>query len=119
MKNNLPKVFKNTTKCHFNNNTKVYMTKSAKNEEQERKEETIINQKLQKRNYNSINSVEEKLSKIIIGNKQYTYKVPVEIELQERTIATRIIGKTKNYILTIDNEKIEIGKIKNITIIEK
>jgi hypothetical protein len=119
MKNNLPKVFKNATKGHFNNKTKVYMTKSVKNEEQERTEETIINQKLQKRNYNSINSVEEKLSKLIIRNKHYTYKVPVEIELQDRTIATKIIGKTKNYILTIDNEKIEIGKIKNIIMSEK
>lgn len=119
MKNNLPKVFKNTSKRKFNNNEKVYITKSENSEKNEIQEEPMINQNSHKHNQSNLNKIEEKLSKLINGNKHYTYKVPVKIEMQDKIITTKVIGRTRNYILTIDNEKIEIGKIKNITTIEK
>lgn len=120
MKENLPKVFKNTLKKQINNNEKVYITKTEHKDIKEY-ENNIKNKQHQQQinGENSPNAVEETLSKIINGKKHYTYKIPVEIELQDRTIATKIIGKTKNSILTTENEKIEIKEIKNITIIEK
>lgn len=119
MKNNLPKVFKNTPKRKFNNNEKVYITKSESSEKHEIQEEPMINKKLHKHNQSNLNKIEEKLTKLINRNKHYIYKVPVKIEMQDKIITTKIIGRTRNYILTIDNEKIEIGKIKDITTMEK
>lgn len=120
MKDNLPKVFKNILEKQIENNEKVHMTKAEINNREKITATEEINQRISQNNKQKVlNIVEKKLSKLINDKKHYTYRIPVEIELQDKTITTKIIGKTKNTILTIDNEKIEIEKIKNITIIEK
>ena len=58
----------------------------------------------------------DKQIQTILNTKKYIYKIPVEIETEKETIITKIIGKNKNNIITIDNELIKIDTITNIKI---
>ncbi len=50
----------------------------------------------------------------IFNSKDYIYKIDVYIKTDEGTFPKRIIGKNKDYLITIDNEYIPINKIKDI-----
>lgn len=95
----LPKVFKNKINKPINNNEKVFY---SNNKAEVTKQETVdgknINQK--------INS--------IFSSPNYIYKANVEITLKDKVINKRIIGRNKNYIITMDNELIPIVDILDI-----
>ncbi len=59
--------------------------------------------------------VRNEINKLFKENK--LYKKEVEIEINEETIKTKIIGKTENHIISIDNRVIKIDDIKKFKIL--
>lgn len=57
--------------------------------------------------------IEVKLNEIFKKTK-YTYKINTKITLKDKIINEKIIAKTKEYLLTIKNEKIYIKDILDI-----
>ncbi|MEG1146740.1 MAG: hypothetical protein RSE21_04845 [Bacilli bacterium] len=93
----LPKVFQNTViKNNMNNKKYVY----GENNEPSKT--------------NPI-SIQKKISEIFKSSK-YIYKMDVEIQLENKVINKKIIAKTKDYLLTMENEKIMINEIKDIIV---
>lgn len=95
----LPKVFKNKINKTINNNKKVFY---SNNKEEITKQETIDSKNINQK----INS--------IFSSPNYIYKANVEITLKDKVINKRIIGRNKNYIITMDNELIPIVDIIDI-----
>ena len=116
MEKKLPKVFANKIEKEINNNEKIYNSSHKEKQEirQIQKEietkKAIIN--LENKNIN------QKINEII-NSKKHIYKIPVKIKTETEEINTKIIGKNKNNIITIDNKLIKIETIKNIEICEK
>lgn len=92
----LPGVFHNKISKTFNNNERVYYSNNHTN--------------------NNINDSRNVLQKIndIFSSPNYVYKANVEITLKDKTITKRIIGRNKNYIITMDNDLIPIADIVSI-----
>lgn len=96
----LPKVFHNTINKKINNNESVFYSNNQKIDEN-------INNKSDSKNIlQKINS--------IFSSPNYVYKANVEITLKDKTITKRIIGRNKNYIITMDNDLIPIQDIIDI-----
>lgn len=92
-----PKVFHSSNKT-FNNNKSVYYGKSN---------EDISSKTI----YQKIND--------IFSSPNYIYKANVEITLKNETIIKRIIGRNKDYLITMDNKLIKIADIIDIKSIKK
>ncbi|MEG0021326.1 MAG: hypothetical protein RSB77_00085 [Bacilli bacterium] len=93
----LPKVFQNTViKNNMNNKKYVYGENPKPSKE------------------NPI-SIQKKIAEIFKSSK-YIYKMDVEIQLENKVINKKIIAKTKDYLLTMENEKIMINEIKDIIV---
>ena len=92
-----PKVFHSTNKT-FSNNKNVYYGSNS---------EPISSKTI----YQKIND--------IFSSPNYIYKANVEITLKDRTINKRIIGRNKDYLITMDNELIKIIDIIDIKSIKK
>lgn len=90
---NLPKVYQNNNINLDNHDQIIYYSK----------DNSI------KSNYN----IKEKIANIF-NKKSYIYKINVEIEDENKTYSTTIIGKTDKFLITINNELIPINNIKNI-----
>ncbi len=121
MKKELPKVFVNKIEKELKNNEKIHVSDHEKNLiEQKNKNQKPDNSKNNKNQteYKIINTINKKINEIM-NNKKYIYKIPVRITTEEKEITTKIIGKNKTNIITIDNELIKIKDIKNIEIYEK
>ena len=96
----LPKVFHNKLEKQINNNEKVYYSSNRTSENNQ-------NTNMSKKNINQIiNS--------IFSSSDYIYKANVEIVLKDKKIIKRIIGRNKNYLITMDNELIKISDIVDI-----
>ena len=66
------------------------------------------------KNYSlSLTELNKKINTIFKSNN-YIYKIKVEITLKDKVINTYLIGKTKNNLITLDNELININDIENI-----
>lgn len=91
----LPKVFHNIDK-KFNNNSSVFYGKGERNNE-------VVDSR----------NVLQKINDIFSSPK-YVYKANVEITLKDKTVTKRIIGRNKNYIITMDNDLIPITDIIDI-----
>lgn len=98
----LPKVFRNNVDKRFNNNNSVYYSYND-----ERSEDVVDNK-----------TVVQKINEIF-SSPNYVYKANVEITLKDKKITKRIIGRNKNYIITMDNMLIPISEIVNIRSIKK
>lgn len=114
MEKKLPKVFANKIKKEINNNEKVYTSI----EERSKEESMIKNPEEKKPSNKQIKTINQKINEII-NTKKYIYKIPVKIITQEQELKTKIIGKNNKNIITIDNQLIEINKIKEIYIDEE
>ena len=103
----LPKVFHNTIDKKFNNNDTVFYSNKLT------KDETDVNlEKVDSKNIlQKINS--------IFSSPNYIYKANVEIVLKDRKVTKRIIGRNKDYIITMDNELIPIIDIIDINSTKK
>lgn len=92
----LPKVFQNSINKDFKNNDNVFYSSERS------KEENI-----------GARNVLQKINDIF-SSPSYVYKANVEIVLKDKTINKRIIGRNKNYIITMDNELIPVTDIIDI-----
>lgn len=101
----LPKVFHNKIDKKFDNNSSVFYS-SNNNEDRELVE---------------INDSRNILQKIndIFASPNYVYKANVEITLKDKKVTKRIIGRNKNYIITMDNSLIPITDIVDIKSLKK
>lgn len=97
----LPEIYKNNINKKINNNKKMCI---LKNVNEEIKEKTV--------------NIEEILSKIFNGIG-YSYNIPILIETKNKKYETSLITKTKNNVVTIDNDIIPINEIVNIKILKK
>ncbi len=93
--NKLPKVFANQNLGKLNNNETIYYDRKINNTK------------------NSDINISHKINELFRSTK-YVYKIDVKITT-EKTIATyKIIGKTNDNLITIDNELIPINSIIDI-----
>ena len=106
MKKELPKIFKNSITSDHTHNKKVYY-------ESERnsivKENNIKNDRL---------SVDEKIRKLFKSSR-YVFNINVLIKTNKKDYDTKIAGKVKNSLVTVDNEVIPIIEINDIIIKDK
>ena len=99
------KIFANRIDKKINNNQKIYDIK----EEKETYE--VFN------NYeeNDNLTVKEKLEKIFQRNG-YVFNVNVRIITDKKSYDTKIAGKVNNFLITLDNDIININDVKDIII---
>lgn len=93
----LPKVFHNKIDKNFNNNRSVYYSNNNYQEDRSVDTRTVLQK---------IND--------IFSSPNYVYKANVEITLKDKKVTKRIIGRNKNYIITMDNDLILISDIVDI-----
>lgn len=104
MKKNLPKIFKNEIKkTNLNNRNIYYSLNETKN----------LNKLDKKDDFDNLNYVEDKLKKIFKSSR-YVFNIGVIIKTNKKDYDTKIAGKVKNSIITIDNEIIPIIEINDI-----
>lgn len=98
MNKKLPKVFQNQINKNINNNEKYYY--SANN----------------KKNKNEINEPKNirKIINSIFLSPNYIYKANVIIKTKNAEYETKIIGRNKEYLITMDNKTIKIDDIIDI-----
>jgi len=101
----LPKVFHNNVNKKFNNNSNVFY---SCNDNRNLKNDDVYDKK------NVLQKINE-----IFSSPNYIYKANVEITLKDKKITKRIIGRNKNYIITMDNMLIPINDILDIKSIKK
>lgn len=106
MKKELPKVFANKINKEIKNNEKIYISQQKTNSVSEDKNQKETKKKKEK----NINQIIDE----IMNTHNYIYKIPVKIKTPEKEITTKIIGKNKKNIITIDNELIKIEEIIDI-----
>ena len=94
----LPKVFHNKIDKKFTNNRSVYYSSSNNSSNNEVVDTRTIKQKIND----------------IFSSPNYVYKANVDITLKDKKITKRIIGRNKDYIITMDNELILIEDIIDI-----
>lgn len=99
MKKDLPKVY--GLNVDHDTNSRMAYTKS--DEEIIKKEEKEIFKK----------PINQKI-KDLFNSTNYIYKIDAVIELEDKTITKRLIGRTSDYLITIDNEQIPISEILDI-----
>lgn len=100
MNKKLPEIFQNKIEKPLTNNNNVYYSAKEKSEELEEIR-------------SDAKSIREKINDIF-SSPNYIYKANVKITIGNQTINTRIIGRNKNYLITMDNKTILIDDITNI-----
>jgi len=98
----LPKVFHNKIDKKFDNNRSVYYSSNGDGNDivdntQVRDSKTVL----------------QKINEIF-SSPNYVYKANVDITLKDRKVTKRLIGRNKNYIITMDNDLIPIDDIVDI-----
>lgn len=106
MEKDLPKIFKNDVKKTNSNNRNVYYSLNDKE---------ALNRNKDIDNIDNLNKVEEKLKKIFKSSK-YVFNIGVIIKTDKKDYDTKIAGKIKNSIITVDNEIIPIIEINDIIV---
>jgi hypothetical protein len=104
MKKELPKIYSET--IDRDTNHVVAYTRSG--EKQEVSKQTSGTKGFEK-------SVSQKINEIF-KSVNYVYKIDVVIQTNEGEFVKQIVGRNKNHIITMENEQIEIDKIKDIYI---
>lgn len=96
LKKKLPEMFQNKIDKNLENNNKLYY--SASNEIPIKKTKKNIHKKISE----------------IFSSPNYIYKANVKITTNDKTFNTQIIGRNKNYLITMDNKTISINSIIDI-----
>lgn len=99
----LPKVFRNNVNKKFNNNKSVYYSNRNSNTIEDIKDNRNVLQKINE----------------IFSSPNYVYKANVEITLKDKKVTKRIIGRNKDFIITMDNTLIPVSDIVDIKSIKK
>lgn len=97
MEKNLPKVYANPINKVLTNNKDIFYSTNIK----ERKETR------------SINDINREINSIF-ASSNHVYKSKVRIKTSTEEFDTIIVGRTKNYLLTLKGEKITITSIEDI-----
>lgn len=105
----LPKMYRNKIEKEMTNNERIYSSLFSKeynisHDKEERVEKTNKNL-----------TVEQKIANIF-NSPNYIYKIDVVIVTDTNKEIKRIVGKTKTNLITMDNEYIPIGTIRDIYI---
>ena len=106
MDKKLPKVFQNKIDKDISNNDKFYYSANKDqiiNETKENNKSKIIKP----------NNINKKINEIF-SSPSYVYKANVEVTTKDSTITTKIIGRNKSYLITMDNKTIPINDIVDI-----
>lgn len=101
----LPKVFQNNVDKKFNNNSSVYYSSNdnrSPNTEEVKDNKTIL----------------QKINEIF-SSPNYVYKANAEISLKDKKVNKRIIGRNKEFLITMDNTLIPIKDIVDIKSVKK
>ena len=101
----LPKVFQNNVDKKFNNNSSVYYSSN---------DNRSLNTEEAKDNRTILQKINE-----IFSSPNYVYKANVEISLKDKKVTKRIIGRNKDFLITMDNTLIPISDIIDIKSIKK
>lgn len=101
----LPKVFQNNVDKKFNNNSSVYYSSN---------DNRSLNAEEAKDNRTILQKINE-----IFSSPNYVYKANVEISLKDKKVTKRIIGRNKDFIITMDNTLIPISDIVDIKSVKK
>ena len=100
MEKKLPKVFQNKINKKLHNNNEYY--NSSQKTKQEAKESTT-----------KPNNIRKKINEIF-ASPNYIYKANVTIKTKDKVSNERIIGRNKNFLITMDNKTIPIDDIIDI-----
>lgn len=92
----LPELYKNLNSKPMDNNKKVYY---AKEKDTRTFQTTTITEELDS----------------IFHSLGYSYNIPVKLVTKTKTIYTSLVARTKENVLTIDNQTIPISDIIEIT----
>lgn len=98
MEKKIPKVFQNDIDKDISNNDKYYYSANKSKKEKTVNKPININKKINE----------------IFSAPTYVYKANVEIKTNNSTFTTKIIGRNKNYLITLDNKTIPINDIVDI-----
>ena len=101
MNNKIPKVFQNKINKDFKTNDKIYYSNKT------------IDNETKLPNNNSYNNLNKKINEIFTS-PNYIYKANVEIITKEEKYTTKIIGRNKTQLITMDNKTIPIKDIIDI-----
>ena len=104
MNKDLPEMFKGSINKDTNNNERVFSTLNSS--------KTIINNNSNINNYSKY-EVNKKINDIF-NSSDYVYKVDVTIVTEDGEYKKRVVGKVKDSLITMDNEKIPIDSIRDI-----
>lgn len=94
----LPEVFHNSINKKLSNNNNIFYSKDDTNMVEEKKDRKNIRKKIND----------------IFSSSDYVYKANVKITTSDNSFVTKIIGKNKNYLITMDNKIIPIEDIIDI-----
>ena len=97
MREDLPKVFANKIDKKINNTQDIYYEDNSRNNSDMRDARTV-NKKIAD----------------IFDSSSFVYKSSVKITTRDRVISKTIVGRRGNYLLTMDNEAIDINEIVDI-----
>lgn len=106
MKKELPSIYKNTVDKRVTRNLEVCRVSNESLDESSRKKISSTRSEL---------TVEEKLKRLF-QSKRYIFNIPVEIVTSRKSYETKIAGKVKNSIVTIEGDTIPIIEIEDIII---
>ena len=102
MNKKLPKIYKSSINKTINNNKKVdYVSKKV----------------VSKNKDSDIFDINTKISDILNSNRHF-FNTKVLIETKDKQYKTKLAGKIKDYIITLDNDIIFIKDIINIEILK-
>ena len=105
MDKKLPKVFQNKIDKDVSNNDKYYYSANKTNDNNIK--ESVNKKVIKPKNIN------KKINEIF-ASPTYVYKANVEITTKDSTITTKVIGRNKSYLITMDNKTIPINDIIDI-----
>ena len=106
MDKKLPKVYQNTIDKDISNNDKYYYSANKAENNNEVKADN-------KHKVVKPNNINKKINEIF-ASPTYVYKANVEVTTKDSTITTKIIGRNKSYLITMDNKTIPINDIVDI-----
>lgn len=104
MEKKLPGIYANKIDKKIGNNNDVYYSSSdRKVEEKSEKRSSSLKGK----------NINQKLNEIF-NSPNYIYKANVKIELKDKTVSKKIVGKNSTHLITIENELIPLSDIVDI-----
>lgn len=106
MKKDLPEMFHNEFNKNINNNRCIFSSLTDRKERVDKKEYEEYN------GYDRF-TIEQKIFNIF-NSRDYIYKADVTIVTNNGVLNKRIVGKSKDNLITMDNEYIPISIIKDI-----